>query len=118
MKEEHNRVAVIAPGQYATEEIMKLTTIALATVLTLPATFVMAQGGTGGAGNAAAAASGSSTTTGTGGGSMNNGTTANEMGSGKMPSAGASDQGAPTAAAPNSQGTATEPGAVQEGKSR
>jgi hypothetical protein len=35
-----------------------------------------------------------------------------------MPPASASEQGAPTAAAPNSQGSGTEPGAVQKGTSR
>jgi hypothetical protein len=91
---------------------MKVVTITLAAMFMPPATFVMAQSGAGGAGNAAAAASI---------GSMNDGTVGNDTGSARMPampSAGASDQGAPTAAAPNSQGTGTEPGTVQKGTSR
>jgi hypothetical protein len=72
---------------------VKLAIIALATLLTVPAaTFVMAQGGTRDTGNAGTAATGSTTTTGIGGGSMNNGTTANDMGSRKMPASGASDR--------------------------
>jgi hypothetical protein len=71
---------------------MKLTTIALAALLTLPATLVKAQGGTSGGAAAPATAPGSSTTTGAGGNAVNTGTVGNDTGSTRKPSAGARDQ--------------------------
>ncbi len=97
---------------------MNFKTIVLATALTLPASLVMAQSGTG---NAVAAASENSATTGSDRGPTSNGVVGNDTGSAKMPAmppTGASEQGAPTAAAPNGPGSGTEPETVQKGKSR
>jgi hypothetical protein len=106
---------------------MKLTTIALASVLALSGTAALAQGASEqGAPTAAGANSMGSRTE---PGAVKNGSSLGPgdrpvivddgtVGSARGPAIGPSEQGAPTAADANSMGSRTEPGAVKNGTSR
>jgi hypothetical protein len=107
---------------------MKLTTIGLVSMLALGGTAAYAQGAS--EQGAPTAAGVNSMGPRTEPGAVQNGTSVGPgdrsgvivrdgtIGSAGGPGVGASEQGAPTAAGPNSMGSRTEPGAVQNGISR
>jgi hypothetical protein len=97
------------------ERAMKIRTIALATLFALSSTLALAQGSAGSSSQSGSPTASPATSGGTPGAGMSNGTTGMGPSSTTSSPGNASNSGAPTAAGPNSQGTRTEPGAVQGG---